>query len=166
MDSRMAFCGAAWAIFAVTLLWTLRRRCGCGFCAASVASLYFLLPPVVHGVLLLVCSSVLVWVASRRCELLPVKNRAVLVTGEARPEPGDGVVGVKLVEMQQQQEGSAGVGQVPALFSAESPSPTPCLVCTKVVILALGRSWRGGSARQGCRCSPGCWMLTELELSS
>lgn len=87
MDGRITFCGAAWTVFAVTL-WKLKRCCSCGFCAAAfVASLYFLLPPVVHGVLLLVCSFVLVRVANRS-ELLPVKNRAVLVTGEARPEPG------------------------------------------------------------------------------
>ncbi|XP_056906777.1 estradiol 17-beta-dehydrogenase 2 [Takifugu flavidus] len=82
MDGRMAFCGAAWALFGATLLWKLKRRCSRGFCAAAfVASLHFLLPPIVHEVLLLVCSSVLVGVAHRRCELLPVENRAVLVTG-------------------------------------------------------------------------------------
>uniref|UniRef100_A0A674NRX7 Hydroxysteroid (17-beta) dehydrogenase 2 n=1 Tax=Takifugu rubripes TaxID=31033 RepID=A0A674NRX7_TAKRU len=82
MDGRMAFRGAAWALFAATLLWKLKRRSSRGFCAAAfVASLHFLLPPIVHEVLLLVCSSVLVGVAHRGCELLPVENRAVLVTG-------------------------------------------------------------------------------------
>lgn len=67
----------------------LRMEAGTGLCAAALlASLYWILPPGLHGLLLLLCGAILVWVARRRSELLPVRDRAVLVTGNTRaPRP-------------------------------------------------------------------------------
>lgn len=86
MDTSTCFCVAASVVFAFTLLWTLWRGHGPG-AAVFVACLYFTLPPVVHGVLMLIYSSFLVWISNRRSELLPVNNRAVLVTGNTPPPP-------------------------------------------------------------------------------
>lgn len=84
MEPGTAFCAAAWLVFASALAWKLRRSGAsevCAAAAAAVASLYWVVPPVVHGLLLLGYSSILVWVTNTRSELLPVKDRAVLVTG-------------------------------------------------------------------------------------
>lgn len=88
MDPGSCFCWAASLLFVSVLAWRLRRGCAPQICsAAAVASLHWVLPPLVLGLLLLVYSSVLVWDTSRRSEMLPVKNRAVLVTGNTPPPP-------------------------------------------------------------------------------
>lgn len=83
METSSYFCVAAAAVYVVTVLRKLKEGCGAGaWTTAFVASLYFIVPPVVRGVLLLCSSVVLVYVTERRVKLLPVKGRVVLVTGE------------------------------------------------------------------------------------
>lgn len=82
METGSCFCVVAAAVYVFTVLWKLKEGCGAGFWTATfVASLYFIVPPVVHGVLLLGCSFILIYITERRVKLLPVKSRVVLVTG-------------------------------------------------------------------------------------
>lgn len=88
MDPGTSFCWAASLLFVSVLAWRLRRGCATQICsAAAMASLHWLFPPLVLGLLLLVYSTVLVWDTNQWSELLPVKNRAVLVTGSTPPPP-------------------------------------------------------------------------------
>lgn len=86
MEASSCFCVVAAAVYIVTVLWKLKEGCGAGFWTATFvalvgASLHFMAPPVVHGVLLLGCSFILIYITERRAKLLPVKSRVVLVTG-------------------------------------------------------------------------------------
>lgn len=83
MEASSCFCVAAAAVYVFTVLLKLKGGCHAGFwTTAAVVSLYFIVPPVVHGVLLLCSSLILVYVTERRVKQLPAKGRAVLVTGE------------------------------------------------------------------------------------
>lgn len=89
METGSCFCVVAAAVYVFTVLWKLKEGCGAGFWTTTfvalvgdfVASLYFIVPPVVHGVLLLGCSFIPIYITERRVKLLPVKSRVVLVTG-------------------------------------------------------------------------------------
>ncbi|XP_076588168.1 17-beta-hydroxysteroid dehydrogenase type 2 [Chaetodon auriga] len=88
MEITSCFCTIAAALFIFTVLWKLRDGSAARYWTAAFgalagalgASLYFLVPPVVCGVVLLSCSFILICV-SERVELLPAKSRVVLVTG-------------------------------------------------------------------------------------
>lgn len=85
MESTSCFFAAASAVSVLSLLWALREGRGARVWLAVVlagASLYQILPPALHGVLLLGCSLVLIGATGRAVQLLPVKSRAVLITGE------------------------------------------------------------------------------------
>ncbi|XP_068168340.1 17-beta-hydroxysteroid dehydrogenase type 2 [Antennarius striatus] len=85
METSCCFC----VIAAVIFIFTLLRWLGAGNGVASWtlvgalagASLYFVLPPGVCGAVLLGWSFILIHQTDRRAEMLPVGNRAVLVTG-------------------------------------------------------------------------------------
>lgn len=139
MDPGTSFCWAASLLFVSVLAWRLRRGCATEICsAAAMASLYWLLPPLVLGLLLLVYSTVLVWDTNRWSELLPVKNRAVLVTGSAPPPPRPYLC--FLLEPE------------PADWTRFWFQPSPAdwtrfwffFLCSQVVILGLDTRWRGG----------------------
>lgn len=86
MESASCFFAAASAVYVLSLLWALREGRGTRVWLAVVlvgASLYQILPPALHGILLLACSLVLIGATRRAVQLLPVKSRAVLITGEA-----------------------------------------------------------------------------------
>lgn len=80
------FCAVAAAAFMITVLWTLKQSCDAGYWSAAFGalgvSLYFTVPAVCCGAAFLCCSLALLCVTARRDELLPLKDRAVLITGE------------------------------------------------------------------------------------
>lgn len=83
MEASSCFCVATAAVYIFTVLLKLKGGCRAGFwTTTAMASLYFIIPPVVHGVLLLCSSLILVFLTERRVKQLPAKGRAVLVTGE------------------------------------------------------------------------------------
>ncbi|XP_041794455.1 estradiol 17-beta-dehydrogenase 2 [Chelmon rostratus] len=89
MEISSCFCVTAAAVSVFTMLWKVREASGAGYQTAAFgtligalgASLYFLVSPVFCGLALLSCSFILICVTERRRKLLPVKSRAVLVTG-------------------------------------------------------------------------------------
>lgn len=86
MESASCFSAAASAVYVLSLLWAMREGRGTRVWLATIlvgASLYPILPPALHSILLLGCSFVLVGATRRAVQLLPVKSRAVLITGEA-----------------------------------------------------------------------------------
>lgn len=174
MEPGTAFCAAAWLVFASALAWKLRRSGASEVCAAAaaVASLYWVVPPVVHGLLLLGYSSILVWVTNTRSELLPVKDRAVLVTGNTHTHPTclcscASSCGTKVIPRRVRGAWTGFRFQRSSLLSSQTFALlTPCLTCAQVAILASGTSWRGASVRWARWCLPACWMLTALALGS
>lgn len=197
MENSTCFCMAATVVFILTLVWKLKRGHGSGFfTAVFVASLCFILPPAVHGVLLLVYSSILAWFTKTRSELLPVKNRAVLITGNTHPRPG--MHPSVCLKMQSRRYWSSWrsflryQSTVPQCLKYHSGAAglfcsmyhelygctgvlwqvlvlvllKPPFLCIEDVILGSDMTWRGGSAGWECWCLLACWMRTELELRS
>lgn len=86
MESASCFFAAASTVYILTLLWALREGRGTGVWLAAAlvgASLYQILPPALHGIVLLGCSFALIGATRRAVQLLPVTSKAVLITGEA-----------------------------------------------------------------------------------
>lgn len=87
MEAGSCFWTVAGVVYIFTVLWILKKGPGVGFWTAATttlvgACLYLIVPLVVHGCLLIGCSFILIYGAKRRVDFLPVKNRAVLITGE------------------------------------------------------------------------------------